>query len=58
MELGLTEEQEMLKTSARDFLEKECPKQLVRQLDESDKGYSPGTMAKDGRTRLDGAGIS
>lgn len=40
MELGLNEEQEMLKKSARDFLRGECPKQLVRQLDESDKGYS------------------
>jgi len=26
MEFGLNEEQEMLKTMARDFLEKECPK--------------------------------
>ena len=41
MDLGLNEEQEMLKTSARDFLAKECPKQLVRQLDTSDTGYSP-----------------
>ena len=41
MDLGLTEEQDMLKTSARDFLQKECPKQLVRQLDESEEGYSP-----------------
>ncbi len=40
MDLGLSEEQEMLKTSARDFLQKECPKQLVRQLDESETGYS------------------
>ena len=40
MDLGLSEEQEMLKASARDFLQKECPKQLVRQLDESDEGYS------------------
>jgi len=46
MNLGLTEEQEMLKTSARDFLEKECPKQLVRQLDESDQGYSPELWRK------------
>ena len=41
MDLGLSEEQEMLKTLARDFLQKECPKRLVRQLDESDEGYSP-----------------
>ncbi len=40
MDLGLNEEQEMLKKSARDFLQKECPKRLVRQLDESDEGYS------------------
>ena len=40
MDLGLSEEQEMLKRSARDFLQNECPKQLVRQLDDSDTGYS------------------
>ena len=40
MDLGLSEEQEMLRTLARDFLQKECPKRLVRQLDESDEGYS------------------
>jgi len=51
MDLGLSEEQEMLKASARDFLQKECPKQLVRQLDESDEGYSSELwrkMAKQG----------
>ena len=46
MDFGLSEEQEMLKTSARDFLQKECPKQLVRQLDESDEGYSPELWRK------------
>lgn len=56
MDLGLSEEQEMLKTSARDFLQKECSKQLVKQLDESDTGYSP-TVAKNGGTRLDGTDI-
>ncbi len=40
MDLGLSEEQAMLKELARDFLQKECPKRLVRQLDESDEGYS------------------
>jgi alkylation response protein AidB-like acyl-CoA dehydrogenase len=40
MDLGLSEEQEMLKKVARDFLQKECPKRLVRQLDKSDAGYS------------------
>ena len=40
MDLGLNEEQEMLKKSAREFLSKECPKKLVRELDESDTGFS------------------
>lgn len=46
MDFGLSHEQEMLRTSARDFLQKECPKQLVRQLDESDAGYSPELWRK------------
>jgi alkylation response protein AidB-like acyl-CoA dehydrogenase len=40
MDLGLSEEQEMLRKVAHDFLQTECPKRLVRQLDESDEGYS------------------
>jgi len=46
MDFGLSEEQEMLRTSARDFLHKECPKQLVKQLDESETGYSPELWQK------------
>ncbi len=41
MNLDLTEEQEMLRTMAKDFLIKECPKTLVRELEENEKGYSP-----------------
>ncbi len=41
MDFDLGEEQVMLKTSARDFLEKECPKKLVRDMMDDDKGYSP-----------------
>jgi len=42
MEISFTEEQEMLRKTARDFLAKECPKTKVRQLEEDeDKGYSP-----------------
>src|SRR3970040_1706290 len=41
MDLGLDEQQEMLKNFARDFLEKECPEQLVREMEEDEKGYSP-----------------
>ena len=40
MDFGLSEEQTMLKTSARDFLDKECPKKLVREMIEDEKGYT------------------
>lgn len=40
MDFALTEEQEMLKKSARDFLNAECPKSLVRQIEAGDVGYS------------------
>ena len=46
MDLDFTEEQEMLRTMARDFLQKECPKSLVRELEESDTGYSPEVWSK------------
>jgi 3-oxocholest-4-en-26-oyl-CoA dehydrogenase beta subunit len=46
MDLGLSEGQQMLKASARGFLQKECPRQLVRQLDESSEGYSPELWQK------------
>jgi alkylation response protein AidB-like acyl-CoA dehydrogenase len=41
MDLNLTEEQEMLKTMARDFLADKCPKSLVKEMYEDEKGYSP-----------------
>jgi alkylation response protein AidB-like acyl-CoA dehydrogenase len=40
MEFILNEEQEMLKTMARDFLVNECPKTLVRELMEDETGLS------------------
>lgn len=46
MDLGLSEEQEMLRKMARDFLVNECPKTLVRQMEEDEKGYSPELWAK------------
>ncbi len=46
MDLGLTEQQEMLKNVTRDFLEKECPETLVREMEEDDKGYSPALWKK------------
>ncbi len=41
MNYELTEEQKILQNSAADFLKKECPKELVRQLAETDEKYSP-----------------
>ena len=46
MDLGLDEQQEMLKNFARDFLEKECPESLVRAMEEDEKGYSPDLWRK------------
>lgn len=46
MNFELDEEQVMLKTSARDFLEKECPKELVREMMEDETGYSPELWKK------------
>jgi len=46
VDLGLSEEQEMLKNFARDFLEKECPEQYVREMEEDERGYRPEIWAK------------
>jgi alkylation response protein AidB-like acyl-CoA dehydrogenase len=46
MEFALNEEQEMLRTMARDFLEKECPKTLIRQMMEDETGHSPELWKK------------
>ncbi len=46
MDLGLSEEQELLKNAARDFLEKECPESHVREMEEDEKGYSPELWKK------------
>jgi len=39
MDFTLTEEQEMLRTSARDFLLEKCPKTLVAQMEKDERGY-------------------
>jgi len=39
MDFALSEEQEMLRNSARDFLVKECPKTLIRQMETDEKGF-------------------
>ena len=40
MDMGLSEVQQMLKTSAQEFLSRECPPTLVREAEESPGGYS------------------
>jgi len=46
MDLRFTEAQEILRKMARDFLTTECPKTLVRELEKSEKGYSPELWKK------------
>lgn len=46
MDLRLTEQQEILKKSAKDFLAKECPKAKIRELEKDEKGYDPATWQK------------
>lgn len=41
MDIGLNEEQELLKNSAREFLEKECPEEHVRAMEADGQGFSP-----------------
>ena len=67
MDLGLTEEQELLKNFARDFLTNECTEKLVRDMEEDDRGYTDelwNGMANQGwmglitAEELGGAGLS
>lgn len=46
MDFAPSEEQEMLKKSARDFLSVECPKKVVREIEAGDLGYSPELWKK------------
>jgi alkylation response protein AidB-like acyl-CoA dehydrogenase len=46
MDYALTEQQEILKKSAREFLTAECPKSLVRQMFEDEKGFPPNLWKK------------
>ena len=51
MDLGLNEFQQMLRNSAREFLESECPLSYVRDMEQDERGYSPelwGSLAEMG----------
>ncbi len=41
MDLGLTETQQMLRTSAREFLAAECPTSYIRDMELDERGYTP-----------------
>ncbi len=46
MDLGLTEAQQMLRNSAREFLEAECTEAFVRAMEEDERGYTPESWQK------------
>lgn len=46
MDFSLSETQEMIRASARDFFTNECPKKKVRELEEDEKGYDPEMWRK------------
>jgi len=46
MDILLNEEEEMVKRSAREFLEIECPPNLVRDMETDEKGYPPDLWKK------------
>jgi alkylation response protein AidB-like acyl-CoA dehydrogenase len=46
MDIMLTEEETMLRKTARAFLDAECPTSLVREMEADDKGYPPALWRK------------
>lgn len=46
MDLGLNETQQMLRNSAREFLQAECPDTYVREMEEDERGYTPEMWQK------------
>ena len=42
MDLSLTEDQELLKRTAQDFMERECPRDVLLDLESSDTGVTDG----------------
>lgn len=46
MDFGFSGDQKMIQASIKDFLDKECPSDKVRELEESEKGYDPEIWRK------------
>jgi alkylation response protein AidB-like acyl-CoA dehydrogenase len=57
VDFAFSEEQEMLRTSARDFLAKQCPPATVRKLMESEDAYDPELWRRIGEMGWTGLGI-
>ncbi len=67
MDFSLSEEQQLLRNSARDFLSTECPKSVIKEIEASETGHSPelwrkmaelGWMGIALPEEYDGAGLS
>jgi len=41
MEFSFTQDQKLIRDAVRDLLNKECPSDLVREMEQDEKGYSP-----------------
>ena len=48
MNLDFTEDQKLIRKSAKDFLSKECPPDMTRELEDSQEGYSEDIWKKMG----------
>lgn len=46
MDVNFSEEQKLIRSSAKEFLEAEVPKDVVREIEESAEGYSPELWQK------------
>ena len=46
MDFDFSKDQDMIRKSVREFLEKECPKDKVRELKDDKKGYDPKVWSK------------
>ncbi|MBU1207897.1 MAG: acyl-CoA/acyl-ACP dehydrogenase [Proteobacteria bacterium] len=46
MDFRFSDEQKMLRESARSFLETQCPKTFVREMEKDEKGYTPELWRK------------
>ena len=46
MDFDFTRRQKLIQSSIREFLQKECPSDKVRELEEDERGYDPGLWRK------------